>query len=353
MKQDKTVFLTGGSGVLGQAILNEQPSFDILCLVNQSPLNHGGFRKIQGNISRQKLGLDQVAFEELTSQIEVIIHSAAITDFNRPESEIFETNVKGTKNIIELAKKANAVLYFVSTAFTYQGSHKNGSFIPNHYERSKIEAEQLVKESGLSYVIIRPSMIAGDSRTGQMARFQGLHYLLALFMKGYLPVMPSEPEFFCDFVPQDWVAQSILALIQNEVSSGEIWLTAGQQAAKMSEMVELGLSEALRLTKRELDNPRFLSLDSFNRLVRPVFLPALPSGIQAVIERALDLARYFNIENPFPSSGAYLSETFQVAPMPQTSQTLIRNLEYWAFLEESGALSSSSEKRKADKATHQ
>ena len=117
-------------------------------------------------------------------------------------------------------------------------------------------------------------------------------------------------------------------------------------------MVELGLSEALRLTKRELDNPRFLSLDSFNRLVRPVFLPALPSGIQAVIERALDLARYFNIENPFPSSGAYLSETFQVAPMPLTSQTLIRNLEYWAFLEESGALRSSSEKKKNHQAAH-
>lgn len=346
MKRDKTIFLTGGSGVLGQAILNEQPTFDVLCLVNQSPLNHSGFRNIRGNISKERLGLDPDAFAKLTDQIEFIIHSAAITDFNRPESQIFEANVEGTKNIIELAKEAKAVLYFVSTAFTYQGSHKNGSFIPNHYERSKIEAEKLVKESGLPFVIIRPSMIAGDSKTGQMARFQGLHYLLALFMKGYLPVMPSNPDFFCDFVPQDWVAQSIIALIENEVSSGEIWLTAGQQAAKMSEMVELGLSEALRLTKRELDRPRFLSLDSFNRLVRPVFLPALPTGIQAVIERALDMARYFNIENPFPSSGAYLSSTLQVTPLPQTSQTLIKNLEYWAALEESGALRSSSAKRK-------
>ena len=75
-----------------------------------------------------------------------------------------------TLSVLDLAGRAGAPVCHVSTAFAHADSHVSDFFRTHAYERSKLEAEELVRSSGLSTAIVRPSIVIGDSIDGSMPR---------------------------------------------------------------------------------------------------------------------------------------------------------------------------------------
>lgn len=328
---NRKIFLTGGAGVLGQALLKKINHHDVICLVNKSPIVTNKAKLIKGDISKPKLNLSSEVFNSIASEIDCIIHSAALTDFSKPAPDFNRINIEGTKNVLNLAKKANVPFFYISTAFVYKGCHNNGSFKQNNYEISKLSAEALVKESGLKSTIIRPSIIVGDSQTGAIAKFQGIHFLISLFMKGLLPVIPGSPESFTDFISQDIVAEAISKIVEQNLLNEEFWLTSGQGAIRLRNMADICIEQAALLTGKKLDL-RMLDTEVFERLILPVFFPALPGRQRRMLESALTLARYLNIENPLPSSLKELESRLNVPLFLDPAETLVKNLEYWATI---------------------
>src|SRR4029079_13588380 len=76
----------------------------------------------------------------------------------------------------------------------------------NSYERSKHEAEALVRSSTLPWTIARPSLVGGESTTGWTASFNALYGPLAGFAAGASPVLPARRRSPVDVVPVDYVA---------------------------------------------------------------------------------------------------------------------------------------------------
>src|SRR5919108_701738 len=86
-----------------------------------------------------------------------------------------------------------------------------GQGFRNSYERSKFEAEQLVREHAdrLPVQIFRPSIIVGESNSGWTATFNVLYPPLRAFEAGASPLVPARPSTPVDVGPGDYVPHAI------------------------------------------------------------------------------------------------------------------------------------------------
>ncbi|MCG7216050.1 SDR family oxidoreductase [Paenibacillus mucilaginosus] len=133
---------------------------------------------LHGDITQPGLGLSPIQAAELQGRIGVVIHMAACLRFEeRARAQLFATNVEGTRHVLDFASGIRAgQLHYISTAYTV-GTREHGveELYPldgrfnNPYEESKVAAEQLVfsYRSRMSVCIYRPSIVIGDSRTGE------------------------------------------------------------------------------------------------------------------------------------------------------------------------------------------
>ena len=225
------------------------------------------------------LGLAEQAYVELAAKVDAVIHCAAVTDFNRTDGSLEATNIAGTEHVAAFAAAANAVLYHVSTAFVHTTADGDRGRTAIGYAASKSAAEQVVRSSGVPHVILRPSVVIGDSVTGEIAAFQGLHQVVAGMFAGIVPMIPFDPAWPIDFVPADVVADAIACVVENRVSEGEFWISAGDKALSLDEGVAVAVEFARGLGV-SIDMPRFVPPDMFDRLIGPVFLDALPGKIR-------------------------------------------------------------------------
>lgn len=321
---NKTILLTGGAGVVGQALLEQITDHTVICLTRRQPVSGPNVISIPGDVAQPNFGLSATLFHSLAQRVDAIVHSAAITDFTRPIDELRRANVDGVRHMLHFAKAANVPLLHVSTAFI----HARGGYALNNYESSKLEAERVVRESGVPTVIVRPSIVLGDSQTGAITQFQGVHRIFRMFIKEMLPVVPGANGSYIDYVPQDSVAAAIRALIEYQVSAGDYWLTAGEAAIRYEDLLDVLIAHASQIIGRPLARPRVMKPDAFDRLVRPVFLPAFPLRLQRMFEEALAFTKYMNMVEAFPSSYESLVREFGIAPLPSAEASLRHSVDY-------------------------
>ena len=328
----KTIFLTGASGLLGQALLEKLSGHTIICLTHRTLLSAPNVTSLKGDVTQRWFGLNRDEFNKLAQCVDYIVHTAAITDFFPRKETTFRTNIEGTRNVLELGETAQAGLFHISTAFVHPCNQVVDSDASYAYVYSKREGERMVRESGLPHTIIRPSVIVGDSQTGTIAKFQGFHLVTGLITTGLLHVLPVSPQYYIDFVPQDLVANTVAEFIHQDRIGGEWWLTAGEQALTVRALVDICLEHSHRLIGHSVMPPKVVDADIFERLIYPVFLPALPRRQQKTMIRALHLTKICTAQ-PLPSSLPDLERQFGLSHPPSTELTLVRNLEYWATTE--------------------
>ena len=206
MKQ--SIFMTGARGFLGRNLLRAaarklpQASFVLLARSEQAAedlrgrfswLGRDRLGIVHGDIVQPGLGLAPSESSKLDSVNEVW-HLAASTSFDeREQKAIYQGNVVGTRNVLEVASGLATLerFVYVSTAYvagTNPGPIAEDEMPPpdkfrNSYEATKWEAEQTVRQSKLPFVIFRPSIIMGDSRSfdpqGERRMIYG--YLLGVY----------------------------------------------------------------------------------------------------------------------------------------------------------------------------
>jgi uncharacterized protein YbjT (DUF2867 family) len=231
--------------------------------------------------------------------------------------------------VAAFAAEAGAVLYHVSTAFVHATAEGDRGRTAIGYARSKNRAEEVVRGSGARHVVLRPSVVIGDSGTGEIARFQGLHQVAAGIITGVVPLIPFDAGWPIDFVPADVVADAIACVVEQRVAAGEFWITAGPRALRLDE----GVAETVDVARSlglHVDPPRFIPPEMFDRLIGPVFLEALPAKTQRTVAMMLEFfTTYLQSGQPKPSSLAEL-EGLGMRPLPDQRRSLRTSLLYWA-----------------------
>jgi nucleoside-diphosphate-sugar epimerase len=331
----KVVLLTGASGVVGRAVLarlrakNSADRPEVLALVHRTPVTGHGVTSVAGDVTQPRLGLSPDEYAELARRVDTVIHCAAVTEFNRTDGSLEATNIEGTRHITEFADAADATMYHVSTAFLHARADGARGRTAVGYADSKRSGEDVVRASECRHVILRPSIVIGDSATGEISSFQGLHRVAGAIIGGAVPMIPFDPTWPLDFIPCDVVADAIVTAVENGVDHGEFWLTSGDSALSLAEAVSVTVGMAPEFGV-STDAPRFVPPDLFDRLIGPVFLDALPAKVKITVMRLLEFfAAYLSMDSAMPSDLDRLV-ALGAAPLPDQRESLRASLRYWA-----------------------
>jgi thioester reductase-like protein len=216
--------------------------------------HRGRVEAIAADITAPGMGIERDVRERLASRVTTIVHCAASVSFTLPIEEAREINVAGTRRMLDfaqLAQERGGLQRYghISTAYV-AGTHAGGfaecdldlgQTFHNSYERSKFEAEQLVRaRTGLPWTIMRPSIVVGDRHNGWTAAFNVLYWPLRAFARGLFTAVPAIPSAPVDVVSIDYVADAVHALCESDAGSGETYhLTAGPHASTMGEIAGL------------------------------------------------------------------------------------------------------------------
>jgi thioester reductase-like protein len=251
-KAFRNVLLTGATGFLGIHMLNALLLFTdakILCLIRKDSIDEDlkyYFKNIdenllkritiiKGDISKDCLGLDNQKYEFLIENVDTIIHSAAnvrhygsIDDFNK-------TNVEGTRQMLALCKKCNAVFHHISTisisgtnliassadpkVFAENDFYIGQNIFENVYLYTKFEAERLVLDEakqGMKVNIYRLGNITGRYSDGVFQRniYENAFYrrIKSLLMIGSISDQMANIEI--DMTPVDICSKAIIDIIK-------------------------------------------------------------------------------------------------------------------------------------------
>ena len=164
MKDKLVILVTGSSGFSGQVLIPKLRTLG--CEVIGIDYKSGQYTTKVIDISKPFT---------IEQNVETVIHLAARLEHDRCSSkEYHETNVEGTKNVLDIALKDHAFFIYVSTTAIY-GSPKspiseNTKIAPNgDYAQTKWFGEKLCEEyksKGLNIAIVRPSVLIGKKRLG-------------------------------------------------------------------------------------------------------------------------------------------------------------------------------------------
>jgi nucleoside-diphosphate-sugar epimerase len=299
-----TLLLTGAAGVLGRAFIEELAAdYHLIGLRHRAAIDDPRVEELTGTLADPHLGLGPEGSRELARRVDVVLHSAARTAWRGSREKLFEANVTGTEHLLGFAGTAGAPFYYVSTAFVARPpdeEHRGAG--PGAYVDSKIAAERVVRESGLQAAIVRPSVVGGDSRTGRIASFQGMHKVLGGIVQGTIPVVPADPGSPFDTVPQDVVARGVKRLIAGGVTAGEYWLTAGRNSPTLGEYVELILQVAERMGHAPQHPPRLMPAEVLDRLLLPLMEDAIPASLRQQFSGFIELLLLFQSSSAMESS---------------------------------------------------
>jgi long-chain acyl-CoA synthetase len=275
-KTARPVLITGATGFVGMELLVrilEQTDRDVIALVRGcdneaaqrrmdevlatllSPADRprrGRVRALAADLTTPGLGLSAIARDRLAASIGAIVHCAASISFSLELEEARHINVDGTRAILELAEQAHehgALDRFVHVSTAYVAGEQDrcvseddgdlGQGFRNTYERTKLEAEEVVRASAVPTAILRPSVIVGDSATGWTPSFNVIYFPLQAFARGLFPNVPGDADARLDIVPVDTVADALLELLCGPVREGAFHVVAGDTAPTNTELATL------------------------------------------------------------------------------------------------------------------
>jgi nucleoside-diphosphate-sugar epimerase len=190
----------------------------------------------EGDVVRMHLGLSGSEYKGLVRDTTAIWHLAALSHLDAEPEAIRRVNVEGTRNVLELARASRRLgrLHHFSTALVsgdrlgviLEDELEMGQRYRNAYEESKARAEVLVRRAmaDVPATVYRPSIVVGDSRTGEIDRFEGPYYLAILLVTSPLAVplpLPGDGVAPLNVVPVDYVVSAALAIGRKQASVGK------------------------------------------------------------------------------------------------------------------------------------
>lgn len=233
------ILLTGATGFVGGHLLNGllKEGLSVRCLVRPtSPKRHlveGKGEVVLGDILRPE------SLAPAFQGIKVVIHLVGIIQ-EGPGVTFEAVHAVGSKNVVDEAAKAGVSKFIHMSAL---GAREGAA---SRYHRTKWQAEQYLRASGLDYAIFRPSIIFGPG-DGFITKLADLIKRLPM-----VPVIASgdyqlQPIYIGD------VVTCFLKAVKNPSVRG-VFEIGGPERLAFKEILDI-VSEALRMKKGRINIP--------------------------------------------------------------------------------------------------
>jgi thioester reductase-like protein len=310
-----TVLLTGFPGFLASAFL---PNFlsrtdaqtRVVCLVQphframaeerataiagRQPEWNGRIQLVEGDITQPDLGL-KTGGQELKADTREVYHFAAIYDLAVPRPLGMRINVDGTAHVLSFIEGCSAFdwLHYVSTCYV-SGRHPGvftecdlsvGQRFNNYYEETKYLAEVDVQnrmKRGLSATIYRPSIVVGDSQTGETQKYDGpygaLRWVMSWKKRAPMSIVGDPRKYHINFAPRDFVVAALSRLSGMSQSRGKVYQLCDPQPPTVEEIYEI----FSKVTGRQL-----LRIPAWAPLMKGI-LRLLPAAASHITPESID-----------------------------------------------------------------
>ena len=160
-----TILVTGGTGLVGSRLLRRLVESGIECraLVRAGKALPSGVIPVIGDL------LDPASLASAVEGVSAIVHLAAV--FRTADTdEIWKANLEGSRQLIVAARQYAPEARFImaSTGLVYDahgqrpGREDDAADPQLAYPASKLAAENLLRDSGLNWSILRLSFVYGD-----------------------------------------------------------------------------------------------------------------------------------------------------------------------------------------------
>ena len=178
---------------------------------------------IEGDAAAMDFGLSGAELKALAPEIDVIHHMAQVSYLGADRKLATQVNVSGAREVLEVASQCTSLknLVYHSTAqvsgdrtgLVLEDELDKGQSYRNVVEETLAHGERIVraKMDKLPISIVRPTVIVGDSQTGEVDRFDGPYFLILLIVTSPpdfpLP-LPGRGDTHLNLVPIDYVVRA-------------------------------------------------------------------------------------------------------------------------------------------------
>ena len=145
----KKIVVIGGNGTLGSAAVEAAVAANAhVTILSRSAKSTSGAAPLQGSVSDpSSVGVAVAGAFGIVISVEA----------NRSPEQLNAVYVEGTRNVLAAAARDAHIVFMSHIGIT------DIERMPD-YNRAKLEAERLIRASGLSYTIIRPAWVVSGSK---------------------------------------------------------------------------------------------------------------------------------------------------------------------------------------------
>jgi uncharacterized protein YbjT (DUF2867 family) len=254
------IFLAGASGYVGSRVLADLLSagHQVTALIHSShsleeiTCANPNVSVVQGDVARP-----EDMFRAVPLGTEAIIYlPGLLRESPRKEITFRSVHVEGVRNVLAAAMQAGATRWIQMSAL---GTKPNSI---TAYYRTKWEAEELIRTSGLDWTILRPSLIF-DDRPRHEHNFAD-EIAKAIRMAPFVPIL-GNGQFLFQPVSVDDVSRTIVQTLSKPNTIGKIYEIGGPETLSYRELVS-AIAHAMGSKKPAVQIPLWL-ITSLARLL--------------------------------------------------------------------------------------
>lgn len=254
MNFQETIFLTGFPGFIAERLVArlarrgvrfyllaqkdyiEKAQRAVEEIAGKTAVSPENFIVVEGDISQENLGVSADVLPFIRAETSDVHHLAAVYDLAVAKDLAYTVNVEGTRRVNEFVKTIKNLRRYNYVSTCYVAGKRTGEILEtelehdagfrNFYEETKYLAEMEVErlKGEIPTTIYRPSVVVGDSRTGETAKYDGIYSLILYLRKApnlLRLVNVGNSAVKLNLVPVDFVVEGIAALAADEKAIGK------------------------------------------------------------------------------------------------------------------------------------
>jgi thioester reductase-like protein len=259
--------LVGASGrTLVHAVVQQKFEADAREALDALPLEQRSrVNLIEGDAAAMDLGLSGSEFKAVASEIDRIHHMAQVSYLGADRKLAEHVNLGGAREILELASACRSLrcLVFHSTAhvsgdrtgIVLEGDLERGQSFRNVVEETMARAEKMMRASmpKIPICVVRPTIVVGDSKTGEVDRFDGPYFLILLIVTSppdFPMPLPGRPDTLLHLVPADYYVRAACAIGRDARAPGRTFHIGDPSPLTAQRVFELVAAAGGRRTPR-------------------------------------------------------------------------------------------------------